>query len=183
MENSFISTQDLKIVVESLENGNILMNDILSLVNKPEKKDEFILTIDYNRTLEEMILIGVYDKRDLLIGGNKIVIPQDLPGQKRFVRAKLLNFKAGTKIFSDYIIKEMAKEGYYPANLIELLSFGKDYRKMQKYTKIVALGSVFSFSGKPYSPVIDSKFSEERFLTSNLFNEEWTGRYKFLAVK
>lgn len=38
MENSFISTQDLKIVVESLENGNILMNDILSLVNKPEKK-------------------------------------------------------------------------------------------------------------------------------------------------
>lgn len=180
MENNIILIQDLKIVVEALANGSISMIDILSLINKTDKKnDEIILTIDYNRTLEDMIRVGNYDKRSLSVGDG-FTIPSDLPGQKRFIHAKLFNFKP--KIQSNDVISEMAKEGYFPANLIDLLYFGKDYIELQKFYRIVALGTVFSYTSGSYVPVINC-FPSKRHLGSYPLNTEWDGLYKFLAVK
>lgn len=180
MENSIISTQDLRIILEALASGSVTIIDILSLIDKTDKKnDEIILTVDYSRTLSEMISIGNYDKRELSIGKNKIFIPPGLLGQKRFINAKLFEFKK--EMGSDEAIIEMSKDGFFPANLFELLSFRKDYQR-KNYYKLVALGFTYDSPVKEHISVIDCKLGKCS-LASEPFNKKWGKWDIFLGVK
>jgi hypothetical protein len=85
-------------------------------------------------------------------------------------------FKFDKYMSSEEVINEIKKEGYLPATLGELL----DYKGEENW--LVALGSVGKVHGDRnvlYLHRLDSK----RDLKLGWFDDDWNGRYRFLAVR
>ena len=81
-------------------------------------------------------------------------------------------------ISSEDAIKEMAKEGFLPANLAELLS----WKEWNEEDCVIALGSVAWVYGDRRVPYLGRDDSERR-LSLSWFDRGWNGNYRFLAVK
>lgn len=150
MKKVSISVSDLKTVVEALETGEITMADILALINKKEdnqtkeKTDEITLTVDYSRTVQEMINAGNYDWTNNDITVKHFPLPTELSGKKVPVSTKLFHFNRS--ISSKDATSEMDKAGYRPATLAELLALGEAHPELQKEFPLVALGSVWRYA-------------------------------------
>ena len=102
------------------------------------------------------------------------------------------NFKAGdlrgeTKLYhfdrsisSEDAVEEMAKEGYLPANISELLAYAKDDWNGTDWA--VALGSVALVDGYRLVPYLH-RSAAERNLYLLWWHGDRGGRYWFLAVR
>ena len=187
MKKVSISVSDLKTVVEALETGEITMADILALINKKEdnqtkeKTDEITLTVDYSRTVQEMINVGNYGWTNSDITEKHFPLPTELNGKQVSVSTKLFHFNRS--ISSKDAISEMDKGGFRPATLAELLALGKAHPELQKEFPIVALGSVWrDASDDRLVPVLSFGGSRRR-LGLNWFDSDWLVRYRFLGVR
>ncbi len=186
MKNVSISVSDLKTVVEALETGGITMADILVLINKKEnnqakeKIDEVALTIDYSRTLQEMINAGNYGWTNSNITEKHFPLPTELNGKNVPVSTKLFHFNRS--ISSTDATSEMDKAGYRPATLAELLALGEVNPELQKKFPIVALGSVWrdASDGRDV-PVLDFD-GNRRKLYLVWFDDGWPDDCRFLGV-
>lgn len=145
-------------------------------------QDQFTLTVDYNRTLEEMILTGGYDSVDSVINGTNFPTSFSADNKTLVVEVKLFSFSE--LISGRGIISEMNKVGYRPANLAELLALGQAYPGLQRHCSIVAFGS-FLMCGEENSlvPVLDGGAGRRLGLVS--FDSFWGGNNNsyFLGVK
>ena len=102
----------------------------------------FKVIVDYDQTLKQMICAGQYDWIDNDIVSNHF--PVTGTGQKE---TEITLFHFNRVISSDNAIVEMAKAGYRPALVEELLTLGAAYKELQKKFPIVALGSVWQAPG------------------------------------
>ena len=90
---------------------------------------------------------------------------------------KLFHFDK--QISSEDVIKEIEKENYRPCNLYELLEW-KDWNGEDT---VVALGSVWrDFGGSRRVACLYSGDSERR-LSLGVWDGDWDGYYRFLAVR
>lgn len=148
---------------------------------KTVKDDEIILTIDYNKTIEQTIADGNYDRVNSNITAENFPVPQKIIGKKVKVFAKLFHFNRN--ISSDDAILEMNKAGYRPATLMELLTLGILFPELQRKFSIVALGSIRHRSNNyrdvPYLYTNDSR----RKLDLYWFNNGSCAYYSFLGVR
>ena len=140
---------------------------------------ELIINVDYNTSLDDMIIKGGYVEVDRGINEKKF------PKDPIFLDSSCLVCDVFVKIFyfpnsfsTINIIEAMEESGYRPAFLLELLFFGEAYPNLQKTFPIVALGSV----DKNQKVAMLDFITFGRILTSIKYDHKWVNQ-SFLAVK
>ena len=119
--------------------GDEILDKFVDLVAEADGKtgSSFKVTVDYSKTLEQMIADGKYDWKNSDIKAKNF----PLNGQgTTAVNIELVHFNRN--IESDTALAELDKMGLRPATLPELLAFGAKYPDKQREFPIVALGSV-----------------------------------------
>ncbi len=139
--------------------------------------DKIILTVDYSRTLQEMIVAGKYDWKDSNVTEKNF---PKVSGDKN-VFCKLFHFNRS--ISSKEAIAEMDKTGYRPATLFELLALGAKYPGLQHQFPIVALDSVLTGvdGDRRVPPCL--RVCGWRELGLVWSDRDWSDDYRFLAVR
>ena len=187
MKKVSIAVSDLQAVLTALEEGKISIKDILTLINKENdqvKKDSeemITLTVDYSRTLKQMIADGKYDWKNENITEKNFPIPEEVKGKKVEISTKLFHFNRD--ISSEDAKKEMDKDGFRPATLFEQQAFAQKHPDLQRQFPIVALGSVWrdaNDSRRVPCLVVDD---DKRKLYLNWFVNDWAAYCRFLAVR
>ncbi len=147
------------------------------LVPKPTITSHTV-TIDYSQSTEEMVLAGRYDS------SNKNINSQNFPVRgegKKQIEVFEIHF-GRTMDSSEEVIAEMDKLGYKPAELPELLSFGKEKPELQRDHPIIALGSSAVLGGDRSVPSLGECASKRR-LCLYFFDHDWNASCRFLAVR
>ncbi len=147
-----IDPERLKVLLSSPLLDDILLAD-LSKVNRDELRKtlgldqiEFELLIDYEQTLEQMIVVGRYDWFNSKITAEHFPIK----GEGKISR-KVEIIKLNWNMCSDEVIAELDKIGKRPAAIEDLLAFGAQYPDIQRQFPVVALGSSAEVSNYLYA--------------------------------
>jgi len=103
-------------------------------------------TVDYARTVEEMVAAGKYDSASDEITSFHYPIPGDKIGKKEDISTRLFNLssiehKEYKVILREDAIEAMHKEGFRPATAHEIMAFGEKNPELQRQFQIYALGS------------------------------------------
>lgn len=138
----------------------------------------FTVTVDYAKTVEEMVAAGKYDWK------NRDITSKNFPvkaGESGPVEVYLIHFDR--RMSSDDAIKEMDRMGFRPAELPYLLAFGAKNPDEQRKYPILALGSVWRYSyGRRFVPELWSGGSG-RHLSLGWFEGGWHQHDRFLALR
>jgi len=138
----------------------------------------YSITVDYNRSLAEMIEAGNYDWFNDDINRENFPVSGE---SKHQVPVTLFHFDRYIK--SDDAIAEMKKEGYRPAKIEELLALGSAQPDLQREFPIIALGSAWrNLDGPRDVPALWSN-TGGRSLHLHWFEYEWARLARFLAVR
>jgi len=108
---------------------------------------------------------------------NSEITEENFPLVKRDHKGYKL-FHLNQNISSKDAIKEMRKEGYEPASLLELL----EWTEWNGTDVVVALGSVAEVGGGRHVSCLDEDGSGRR-LSLGWFDRDWFGRCRFLGVR
>ena len=107
--------------------------------------ESITLSVDYSRSLEQMIAAGHYDWKN-----------DDITAKRFPIKARYFNFDHN--ISSENAIKKIEAEDaanpWMPAKIEHVLSHGKTFPEEQRKFPIVALGSVARVSGYRYVPCL-----------------------------
>ena len=160
--------------------GDEILDKFVDLVAEADGKtgSSFKVTVDYSKTLEQMIADGKYDWKNSDIKAKNF----PLNGQgTTAVNIELVHFNRN--IESDTALAELDKMGLRPATLPELLAFGAKYPDKQREFPIVALGSVWrSLNGDRYVACLCCDGSK-RFLRLFWLEDGWAAFCRFAAVR
>ncbi|MCX6798155.1 MAG: hypothetical protein NTX66_03030 [Candidatus Falkowbacteria bacterium] len=161
---------------------------LLAEAAKLELRDgEFVLIVNYARTLDEMIAAGNYDDKNGDINADHFPLPVELNGQAIEVKAKLFHFNR--LINRKNAIAEMDKAGYRPATIAELLALGEAQPELQKQFPILALASVWQDGDGDRSVAYLCADGGRRELELSWFGNvlgglgDFSGGCRFLAVR
>lgn len=172
MENKKLSVDQ---AIELIENSNVQSEKVVDTAN------EIKLTIDYTKTVGQVITDGNYDYKNSNITSENFPISPEMVGKKVEVSAKLFHFNRD--ISSDDAISEMDQAGYRPATLMELLVLGFLFPELQRQFPIIALGSIWLNAHLNRSvPYLDVDGSERK-LNLYWFGGVWNARCRFLGVR
>ena len=139
--------------------------------------EQLVLSIDYSRTLEQMIAAGHYDWKNDNITAKKFPVVGN--GVEQF-EAKIFHFDRN--ISSEKVVEAIKAAGWESGNIEHLLSFGEKYPEKQCKYPIIALGSVAEVVGYRSVPCL-GKDDTKRDLDLSWWGGGWDGRYRFLAVR
>lgn len=145
------------------------------------QKDEINLTIDYAKTVEQIIADGKYDWSNRDVASKNFPISTEMIGQKIEVSAKLFHFNL--YISSDEAVSEMDKAGYRPATLMELLTFGILFPELQRQFPVAALGSIWSDARLIRFVPLLKAFDYGRELSLYWHDDGWLAYFRFLGVR
>lgn len=96
----------------------------------------FPVTVDYTKSLKDMIAAGKYDLTD------EYITAENFPIQGNgVVNLAIVLFHPNRYIKSEDVVKELDQSGLRPATLPELCAYGAKYLETQRKFSIVALGS------------------------------------------
>lgn len=182
-----MNSEEIQKIVEVIEDSNLSTFEVIRLIkNSGQSKslvnvaEEIKLVIDYNQTIGQAITRGNYKWLDRDITAKNFPISRGVIGKKIEVFTKLFYFDYD--INSDDVISKMAKDGYLPAVLMELLALGFLFPGLQRQHPIVALGSVWNVvKGHPFAPCLDVN-NYERGLGLYASTLNWRD-YWFLGVQ
>ncbi|MFA4942044.1 MAG: hypothetical protein WC564_00170 [Patescibacteria group bacterium] len=181
MEN----TEIIEKLIDGINKNEIPISEVGLILEKYElnkiQSEEFTLTIDYRRTLEEMIAAGKFDHFRPKFDSGRYSLPPELKGKIVTVKAKLFRFKEYTTN-KEGVIKIM-NAGYKPGTLAELLALAEAYPGLQKRFMIPAWGSQNQMSDQPFCCPFINMRENGRWLDSLVFNEDRADYYHLLATK
>ena len=123
----------------------------------------FNFTVDYNRSVEEMVMARKYDWLDTNVI-DRYPIPKDKVGQSENISAELIHFNR--LIYYEDAINEIAKEGYRGITAHEMMAFGESNSELQEDFPIIALESIWQIEA--YRALL-------AFTASSLFNYDLSG--------
>lgn len=135
------------------------------------------VTVDYGKTLEEMIAAGRYDTRNNDITAERF--PFQGTGQ---VEVELHLVHLGRDASTDTVLAELDRRNLRPATIEELLALGAKYPNLQKQFPFVALGSVWQHPGGRRGVACLGHWDAGRGLALDWFGLDWNGGCRFLAV-
>lgn len=144
----------------------------------PQQAFSYHVTVDYSRSVEQLVNDGKYDwSNSSITGGN---FPSTEKGKTQ-VEIYLVSFDH--YVSSEQAIKEMSAQGLRPATLKELLSLGIDHPDLQRNGTIVALGSTRRYpSDGSYVPYLGRRGSG-RYLGLIWWDGYWDSEWRFAAVR
>lgn len=108
------------------------------------EKETFLITVNYDQSLKQMIKAGNYD----LVNGNitQEHFPIDRQGKEE-VKIRIFPIteltEEITEIRHEKGLESLKNKGYRPINLPELLAFRAKYPDIQRRFPVIALGSVW----------------------------------------
>jgi len=102
------------------------------------KSNEYRLFVDYNESVEDAVRAGHYDWVNPDISSDHFSTTQK---GSRHVEMKLIHF--GRVISSKEALKELDRMGYRPAELHEILAFGREHPEVQLKFPIIGLASAW----------------------------------------
>lgn len=141
--------------------------------------EQIILTIDYTKSLKEMIAAGDHNwkKIDFTVAGFKIVGEGVVEYEFRcFYWSRNVSSQTAVSL----IIEEDVENPWEPAKIEHLLAFGTAFPDEQ--FPIVALGTARRVIGRRVVPYLDGDDSERR-LDLYWWDVVWDSRCRFLAVR
>jgi hypothetical protein len=146
----------------------------------PVIPEPIILTIDYTKSLEQMIAAGNYDwKNDDLTASRFPIVGEGMAEYEfRYVHP---NRSISSEGAINLIKKEDSENPWIPAQTEHLLSFGAAYPEEQRKYPIVALGSVGEVGGRRV-PSLDEGVAR-RHLSLHWWVLDWDSRFRFLVVR
>ena len=180
-----LSVLELNQLFSAIEGQNISIPEAIARIKGKEQikdgEENITLTVDYSRTVEQMIAGGNYGWKNSDITEKNFPLPTKLLGKKITASTKLFHFERS--ISSEDAISEMNKAGFRPATLAELLALGEAHPELQKEFPIVALGSVWRDErGDRLVPVL--YFDDDgRELGLNWLGFDWDDNYRFFGVR
>jgi hypothetical protein len=140
----------------------------------------FPITVDYSRTLEEMIKAGKYDYVNSSINSTNFPIDQSKSGTET-LEAVIVHLDKYVKD-TETVLKLMDKKGLRPATLPELLALGEQYPELQREPLLFALGSRSRLGVGWYIPCLDG-WGGKRGLVLGWWSGVWNGGCRFLAFR
>lgn len=139
--------------------------------------ETYPITVDYSKSLDEMIEAGNYDWVNTEITDKHFPIKR----RKKTIDIELVNYNTSMK--SDDILKDLNKRGLRPATLPELLAFGTTHPDRQRDVPIVALGSAWRFA-RDYPQVAGIGHDDRgRALDLESWGAKWRVSCRFAAVR
>lgn len=178
---------ELQKLTSVMENENLSVTQVIELIENQKREsaksvgDEIKLTIDYTKTVEQVISDGNYDYKNSNVTSENFPISPEMVGKKVEVSAKLFHFNRD--ISSEDAISEMDKDGFRPATAMELLVLGFLFPELQRQFPIVALGSVWLYADDVRFVPCLGVHGSSRGLYLNWFNCGWIARCRFLGVR
>lgn len=135
-------------------------------------------TIDFGKSLEEMIAAGKYDWRNNEITAARFPITG---GGTVMVDGKLFHFNRNTT--TDEVERELDKAGYRAATIAELLAFGASFPEVQRQFPVIALGSVGLVGGDRRVPYLHGHDAGRSLGLRWRDGVGWDDACRFLAVR
>lgn len=135
------------------------------------------LTVNYTLSLADMIAMGHYDWVSDNITAKHF---PNLGSGKAEIVAELVQFDR--TISTIKVIAELARRGFRPATLAELLAYGAKFPEDQHKFPIVALGTEAVVNGERLVAYLD-RSDAGRVLDLGWMDVVWHGRDRFLAVR
>jgi hypothetical protein len=150
------------------------------LLAKKNKKqgDIFILKISANLSFSDRIALGKYDWTNSNINDKNF---SDKAEKDYEVECKLFHFNKS--ILSEFAIAEMEKEGFKPANILELLKLGEINPNLQREFPIVALDSVWRGADSHHHVPVLNYDDDRRWLSLYWSGLGWGDDCRFLGVR
>lgn len=145
------------------------------------REDVFKVTVDYSRSLAEMIASGKYSWVHSEITEKHFPLPKIPAGVSAKLDLNLELVHVKRYISSNDAIAELKRRGMRPTIPPELLAFGKKYPEEQRKSPIVALGSVWRHWGGGRVPCLWG-VANGRYMDLDWYGDDWNGYYRFLAV-
>ncbi|MEK7613242.1 MAG: hypothetical protein AAB449_03820 [Patescibacteria group bacterium] len=139
--------------------------------------EQLTLSVDYGRSLDQMIAAGNYDWKSDDITAEKFLVVVN--GVEQF-EARIFHFDSTMP--SGVAVEAIKAAGFEPGKIEHLLSFGEKYPEEQRKYPIIALGSVAEVNGNRYVSYL-CRFDARRSLDIRWWGFDWSGRYRFLAVR
>lgn len=138
---------------------------------------EFLVTVDYEQSLKEMIKAGNYD------WVNSDITADHFPDRgEGKMECSLVLVCFDRSMTSDSVLKELEARSLQPGNIRELLAFAASYPEKQREFPIIALGSIWTaLDGIRRVPYLGGYVSEERDLSVVWFDYDWHANCRFLA--
>ena len=160
--------------------GGVFIEALADLLVRAELKTRlrFPVTVDYAKSLEQMILAGKYGyaNSDITVANFPIT-------GKGIVEEEIILVHFDRDISSDDAEKELATMGLEPARLEHATAFGAKYPDVQREYPIVFLGSVWTDPrGSRRVPYL-SRWSDERRLCLDCRYGRWHRPFRFAAVR
>ena len=138
----------------------------------------YTVTINYSKSLKEMIKVGEYDYHHSDITAENFPIEGE-----GTVEVNLQLIHLNEVLSTKEVLAELDKQGMRPATLAELLALGWMFKELQREFPIVALGSVWrNRNGHRDVPYLISRGSD-RDLNLRWDDDAWGGHCRFLAVR
>jgi len=135
------------------------------------------LSVDYSRSLEEMIAVGNYDwKNDIITAEQFPVVGEGVVQYE----AKLCHFDRA--ISSGAAVKAIQAAGFEPGDIEHLLSFGEKYSEEWRKYPIIALGSVAGVRIRRFVPCL-SRRNTGHSLDLGWWGNNWDDHCRFLVVR
>jgi len=180
-EKMNITMEQLGELIAQAKSGRVTRELLQAFLRNPHGhngKGEYPVTVDYGKTIEEMIAAGRYDWKNGDINSKNFSVMG-----KGTVETKLelvhLNKAASTKEVETYL----EANGLRAATLEELLEFGATYPNIQREFPIVAIGSFWVVpDGDRSVPYLD-RFGSRRALSLCWGDDDWDDVCRFLAVR
>ena len=138
----------------------------------------FRVTVDYSRSLAEMIAAGKYDWSNSGITADHFPVKGEGVSE---VELTLVHFNRFMS--TDAVLKELAKTGFRPAKIEELLALGEKYHDLQREFPIVALGSVWRDPGDDRRCACLWGGDSRRSLSLDWLGDGWHENFRFLVVR
>lgn len=143
----------------------------------PLPSEPIVLIVDYDQTLEQMIVAGRYDWKNDDITAKRFPIEG-----KGTVEFEAVLFHFDKDISSETAKKQIEEAGYEVGKIEHILSFGANYPEEQRKFPIVGLGSVGEVYGDRDVPYLRG-FDSGRYLNLGWWGLGWNAGFRFLGVR
>lgn len=137
----------------------------------------YAVTVDYNKTIEQMVAAGKYDWKN-----NDINSRNYAHNKSGIERPTIEVVHLNKSLSSEDVVDELDRMGLRPATTAELLALGEQHPDLQRQWWIVALGSVASFGGLRHVPCLSGRGSG-RGLGLRWWDGRWGAYCRFAAVR
>src|SRR3990167_10054902 len=156
-----------------------LQSALCPLATPALMSEQIVLSVDYGRSLDQMIAAGNYDWKNSDITAKRFPVVGN--GIEQF-EAKLFHFDRNTVSQDnvDAIKADDPANPWEPGKIEHLLAFGAKYPEEQRKYPVIALGSVAEVDGGRRVPCLDRDDAERDLYW---WVDGWDGYCRFLAVR